>query len=190
MRIDLFTPIHKGLRRNLFETAIALGRTDFTSPPETAAAEKLVADCLGFLREHAEHEDRHVLLEIARLAPELAAEIAQEHPELERAAIAVDSLWPRFAPLGPEERQAMGAELQRRFQAMVAAQLRHMDREEREVNAVFWARLEDRDLGALSRRIVVSMPPARLRTWQQEVLLPAWSAPEIAAAAARTPSPI
>ena len=91
------------------------------SPHETAAAEKLVAECLGFLREHAEHEDRHVLPEIARLAPELAAAMAEEHPELERAAIAVDSLWPRLAPLGPEERQAMGGELQRRFQALVAA---------------------------------------------------------------------
>jgi hypothetical protein len=190
MPTDLFTPIHKGLRRSLFETAITLGRTDFTSPQETAAAEKLVAECLGFLREHAEHEDRHVLPEIARLAPELAASLREEHPELERAAIAIDSLWPRFAPLGPEERQAMGAELQRRFQALVAAQLRHMEREEREVNAVFWAKLPDRDIGALGRRIVVSIPPARLLHWQRQVLLPAWSAPEVAAAAARTPSPI
>ena len=83
----------------------------------------------------------------------------------------------------------MGAELQRRFQAMVAAQLRHMDREEREVNAVFWAKLPDRDIGAMSRRIVVDIPPARLLTWQQQVFLPAWNAREIAAAAARQPSP-
>ena len=81
-------------------------------------------------------------------------------------------------------------ELARRFQALVAMQLRHMDREEREVNAVFWAHLDDRDLGALTRRIVVSIPPARLIHWQQQVLMPAWSAPEIAAAAARQPSPI
>ena len=63
----------------------------------------------------------------------------------------------------------MGGELQRRFQALVAMQLRHMDREEREVNAVFWAHLEDRDIGALGRRIVVSIPPARLLHWQQQV---------------------
>lgn len=189
MRLDVFTPIHKGLRRQLFETAIALGRTDFASPAETTAAEKLVTDCLTYLREHAEHEDRHVVPEIARLAPELAATLVEEHPELERAAIAVDSLWPRFAALGPDERIAMGAELGRRFQALVAMQLRHMDREEREVNAVLWAHLDDRDIGALSRRIVVSIPPARLVHWQQEVLAPAWSAREIAAAAARQPSP-
>jgi len=190
MRLDVFTPIHKGLRRTLFETAIAIGRTDFASPAETEAAEKLVTDCLTYLREHAEHEDHHVIPEIARLAPALAATLAEEHPQLERAAIAIDSLWARFAPLGPEERLAMGGELARRFQALVAMQLRHMDREEREVNAVFWARVDDRDLAAMSRRIVVNIPPARLLTWQQDVLFPARSAPERAAAAARQPSPV
>ena len=51
------------------------------------------------------------------------------------------------------------------------------------------AHLDDRDLGAPTRRIVVSIPPARLLHWQQQVLVPAWSAPEIAAAAARQPHP-
>jgi len=190
MRLDLFTPIHKGLRRTLFETAIALGRTDFSSVDEIAAAETLVGECLTYLREHAEHEDRHVIPEIARLAPELAATMAEEHPQLERAAIEVDSLWPRFAPLGRDERVAMGGELARRFQALVAMQLRHMDREEREVNAVFWAGMHDGELAALNRRIVVSIPPARLLTWQSQVLLPALSAPERARMAAHQPSPI
>lgn len=188
MRLDLFTPIHKGLRRTLFETAIALGRTDFSSPDETAAAETLAGECLTYLREHAEHEDRHVVPEIARLAPELAATMAEEHPALERAAIAVDSLWPRFAPLGPDERLAMGAELARRFQALVAMQLRHMEREEREVNAVFWAGMADGELLALNSRIVGSIPPARLVNFLSRVLMPALSAPERAAVAARQPA--
>lgn len=55
---------------------------------------------------------------------------------------------------------------------------------------MLWARLQDGELAALSRRIVVDIPPARLLTWQQDVLFPAWSAPERAAAAARQPSPI
>ena len=131
-----------------------------------------------------------MLPEIAWLAPELAGAMAEEHPELERAAIAIDSLWPRFAFLAWDERLAMGAELARRFQALVAMQLRHMEREEREVNAVFWAGMEDRELAALNRRIVVSIPPARLLTWQSRVLMPALSAPERAAVAASQPSPI
>ena len=58
-RPDLITPIHKGLRRALFDTALALARTDFTAEAEVAAAQEAVATCFEYLREHAEHEDRH-----------------------------------------------------------------------------------------------------------------------------------
>ena len=191
MRTDLFTPIHKALRRNLFETAIALGRTDFTSPQETAAAEKLVAECLGFLREHADHEDRHVLPEIARLAPELAASMPG------RSTPSWSAPRSRSTVCGRASRPS-GRRNGRRW----AASSRAASRRWSPPSCVTWTARSarstrcsgrswtDRDIGALSRRIVVSIPPARLLHWQQQVLLPAWSAPEVAAAAARMPSPI
>ena len=189
MRFDLFTPIHKALRRSLFETAMNLGRTDFGSADETAAAERAVAECMHYLREHAEHEDRHVFPEVARLSPELGLIMASGHPELERAAIAIESLWPRLAALPPElvqldARRAMGAELTRRFHAFVADELRHMDREERELNTLFWARLSDAEIMAVSGRIIASIPPERMRTWIA-LMLPTMTGPEREAAAAR-----
>ena len=187
MRFDMFTPIHKALRRSLFDTALALGRTSFASADESAAAERLVADCMEFMREHAAHEDRQVLPEIARLAPELASIIRDGHPELERAAIAVESLWPRLAALpaaAAEERQALGGELTRRFHAFVADEIVHMDREERELNALLWGRLTDAEIMAISNRITTSIAPERMRTWG-ELLLPALSGPEREAMLAR-----
>ena len=52
-RLDTLTPIHKALRRLLFETAIQLARTDFGSTEESAAAEEALSRCFGFLREQA-----------------------------------------------------------------------------------------------------------------------------------------
>jgi len=89
-RLDSFTPIHKGMRRSLFETALLLARTDFGSPAETAAAEEATTTCLGYLREHAEHEDRHVIPRLAELDAALAAALEIDHPRLERAALAQD----------------------------------------------------------------------------------------------------
>lgn len=187
MRFDIFTPIHKALRRSLFDTALALGRTNFGSTDEVAAAERAVADCLGFMREHAEHEDRHALPEIARLDPGLAAILVNGHPELERGAIAVESLWPRLAALptaAAEERQTLGGELVRRFHNFVADEVLHMDREERELNALLWARLTDAEIMAISNRITTSIAPERMRTWG-ELLLPALNGPEREAMLAR-----
>lgn len=174
-RPDLFTPIHKALRRSLYLTAVDLGGTDFADAGAVARAHVAVDACLGFLREHAEHEDHHVLPRIAALAPALAEQLATEHPALERAAIEVDVLWPRLAMAtvsGPAEVvdhevtcHGLGAELARRFQALVAAQLRHMEREEREVNALFWAHLTDVQLGEMQQAILADIPAARAAEW-------------------------
>ncbi len=183
-RPDLLTPIHKGLRRSLFETALVVARTDFGDPTETAVAQAAVAACFEFLREHAEHEDRHTVPLVATLSPELAATLEAAHPHLERLAIGIDSLWPRLAPLDGAARAALGAELLRRFQTFVAEQLLHMDLEERQVLALLWANLSDRELGELGARITATIPPPRLAVWGA-LLGPALSAPERAAMAAR-----
>jgi len=129
-RFDMYTPIHKAVRRVMFETAIALARTDFNAADEVEEATRSVSACTLFLREHAEHEDREVVPLVARLDPELGATLEREHPELERMTIDVESLWPRLASLDvPVARGQMGAELLRRFQALVAAHLRHMERD-------------------------------------------------------------
>jgi len=179
-RVDPLTPIHKGIRRSLFETAMALGRTDFTVPQETAAAEQQVALCFGFLREHAEHEDRHTIPEVLQRDRALGETLELAHPRLERLAIEIDSLWPRFAALPAAGRAALGAELCRRFQGFVAEQLLHMDQEERQVVPLLQAAFSDEQLGAMSGRIVASSPPARMQEWGA-LLGPALSAPERAA---------
>lgn len=175
-RLDLFTSIHKGLRRSLFVTAMDLAGTDFSDAAAVARAHVAVDACLAFLREHAEHEDHHLVPRIAALAPELGEQLAAEHPALERAAIDVDSLWPRLAmtnvsgPAAVPNREvtchALGAELVRRFQTFVAAQLRHMEREEREVNALFWAHLTDAELAAMRQAVLADIPPARAEEWR------------------------
>jgi hypothetical protein len=186
-RLDPFTPIHKGLRRLMFEAGVELARADFADAAAVAAVEGAVSTCLRLLREHADLEDRHVLPLIERADPELAAAIALEHPSLERAAIAVDTLWPRFAALDGPARGELGDELVRRFNALVAEQLRHLDREERQVNAALWAALTDAEIGAASVAIVRELGPQRMAEWGA-VLAKSLNPAELAAVAARKAS--
>lgn len=183
-RLDTFTPIHKGLRRLMFEAAVELARTDFADTDATATAQRNVSTCLRLLREHADLEDRHVLPLVDRVAPDLADTLALEHPALDRAAIAVDTLWPRFAALDGPARVELGDELVRRFNALIAEQLRHLEREEREVNAALWAALPDADIGATSIAIVRELGPERMVEWAQ-VLAKSLNRPELAAIEAR-----
>jgi hypothetical protein len=185
-RADILTPIHKAIRRSLFETAMTLGRTDFSEPAEVAAAEQTVTISLDHLREHAEHEDRHVIPELVRIAPELAQTFSQEHPELERASIAVESLWPRINAQTGAERVSLGSELTRRFHALVAAAVLHMDREEREELPVLWEHFSDAELGQLSGRIAADIAPARMAEFGQ-LMFPALNGAERRAMQQRIP---
>ena len=187
-RVDLLTPIHKALRRSLFETAMTLARTDFAVPEETAAAGGQVAICFAFLREHAEHEDRHTVPEVLARNRALGEALELAHPRLERMAIEIDSLWPRFAPLADGARRALGSELIRRFQMFVAEQLLHMDQEERQVVPLLQAAFSDEQLGALGARIGASIPPARMQEWRV-LFAAALSAPERAAMGAKQGPP-
>jgi hypothetical protein len=168
-RVDLFTLVHKGVRRVLFDTAMELSRTDFAAADETERAGAAVRRCFGLLREHADHEDREIQPLITRFSPTVASVLRAEHVTLEKASIAVESLLPRLAAAALDERRAMGAELQRRFYLLVSDQLRHLDREEREANAVMWANLPDPALLQIRGRITAQIAPARLAEWYQLV---------------------
>jgi len=165
-RLDSFTPIHKGMRRSLFETALLLARTDFESHAETAAAEAATSTCLGYLREHADHEDRHVIPRLAEIAPELAAELEAAHPQLEHAALDIECMGQRLPGLPPAEREALGGEMLRRFHGLIADQIRHMEREERQANAAFWGAVDDGAMAAISKAIIATIEPARMDEWK------------------------
>ena len=176
-RVDLFTLVHKGIRRTLFDTLLALGRADLARDEDVAAARAAVARCFDFLREHAEHEDRHILPVLVRLAPGFAAALEAEHVALEKAAIDIESLFPRLAAAPAAQRPAMGRESFRRMTLLVADQLRHLEREEREGNATLWAYLPDAELAALRARIQSDIPAPRMAEWV-ELIAPALTSRE------------
>ena len=165
-RYDMFTPIHKGLRRTMFQTAMRLGRTDFGSLEDVAATQRELVQCMTYLRDHAEHEDRHVIPRLAEIAPELAAELEAAHPQLEHAALDIECMGQRLAALSPVERETLGGELLRRFHGLIADQIRHMEREERQANAAFWGAMDDGAMAAISKTIVSTIEPARMDEWK------------------------
>lgn len=176
-RPDNFNFIHKTIRAALFDTTLAVARTDFSEAPERGVALERVLSLLALLDEHAAHEGRLVFPELATLAPQLARELDAEHARMEalqreiRTCVERIATWPA-PPARPEPPR-----LHRLLVLLVADQLRHMDREETEANAVFWAHRTDAQLAELNGRVQASIPPQRM----QEVvrmMLPALSPPE------------
>jgi hypothetical protein len=179
-RVDVYRTVHKGIRATLFETAAAVGRTEFSDAQEAAAVATAVRRMLGFLDEHAEHEDAVLLPELARISPELFAEIEADHARTDGLQRELEGFVGRLEGANEAERVALGARLHDRVPKLVAEHLRHMGREETEVNRALWANLTDAELDALHQRVVGAIPPARMAEWL-ELFLPAVTRSERAA---------
>lgn len=171
-RVDLYGSVHKGLRALLYRTGMLVARTDFGRADECAATAAALGELLGFLDEHAEHEDDAILPELARLAPGLHAELAAEHVRVHGMQADLAGLVARLEGASSAERAALGRRLHERMAHLTAAHLVHMDREEVQANRVLWAHLDDDALRALEGRIVGSIPGPRMQQWM-ELMLPA-----------------
>jgi hypothetical protein len=173
-RVDLFTTIHKGLRAALFAAAQRVARADFARAADAAA----VADAIGRLAEllddHARHETREVLPDLARVAPELAADLAADHARLRGQEQQLRRLGARLDGAADAERCSLGRRLHDRFGPLIADHLRLMEREEVAAQRVLWAHRSDAELAAIGRNFVASLSPARLAAWL-EVVAPAVS---------------
>lgn len=164
-RIDLFGPVHKGIRTLLSEAGTRLGRTDFADEAGAATAAEVVHRLLGMLEEHAAHEDRWFMPELARLAPELHAALAADHARTEGLAREAGQLAARLAGASAAERAALGKRLHDRIWGLAAEHLRHMEREEAEAMRVLHAHFDDAALGAIHRALLESIPPPRRGEW-------------------------
>jgi len=81
---DLYRDIHKAIRSELFSVTEEAGRTDPSDRVGRQALFGHVADVMGLLVEHAEHEDGAIGPVLDRELPDLQARIVDDHEALER----------------------------------------------------------------------------------------------------------
>jgi hypothetical protein len=160
-RPNYFNNIHKAVRSALFETSLQVARTDFGEAEEAAAAARSVIELMDFLDQHAGHEDHFVFPELASFAPALAATLDAEHVRMEGLQSEIRALAHRAHGPSRKDRQEAGPRLARALSLLVADQLRHMDREETEANAVALAHRTDAEMAQIQGRIQASIPPEK-----------------------------
>lgn len=176
-RIDLYATVHKGVRAALVNAATLAARTDFAEAVEASVAAEAARFLVRHLEAHAAHEDREVLPALARVAPELHADLQADHARTDGLAHEVLATADRVEACPATERPSVGRRLHDQLWQLTAEHIRHMEREETQAMRALWAHYTDEELLAIHQRIVASIPPAALAEWGT-VLLPALSLPE------------
>lgn len=149
---DIFTNVHKGIRRALFEACLAIGRAS-EGGQESAEARRLLQEALRFVRHHGENEDMLLLPLLQRRAPEIAARMEEAHHRIDGA----------LALLEARTAEAPVHELYLQAGAFVALYLDHMREEEQELESKIRAALDVDALAAFGRGSVERTAPADQR---------------------------
>jgi hypothetical protein len=146
---DLFTNVHKGIRRALFAACVALGRAAGDTDRETAAR-ALLGEALRFVAHHGDNEDLLLLSLLRERAPHVFAAITTAHSALDdaRAALAMQQATPA---------------LYLSACAFTSRYLAHMDEEERVWEPAIRAVLSVEEIATFGRRAVERTAPADQR---------------------------
>ena len=156
MRDDLFTHIHKALRKGLFDLSVATGSTDWTVPAEVAALAEQWRPLVDLLRSHTVHEDKHILRILDAHVPDATEAATSEHRDLDDL---LDDLDARFEAACAAPSAALGLELYRDLNRFIAAYLPHLHEEESTLMPLVWAECTDDEIAATRAAFMAELTP-------------------------------
>lgn len=172
-RFDMYTLVHKGQRKKLFELTVAVGQLAAT---DRAAREAFVTDLattLDAIGEHARAEEEFFGPLYREAAAATGSHLAGEHASLD-STIAALRIGARAAVDDPTA--ASDLALYRSLASFTGQYLAHIDAEELSMPDL-WARFDDATLARTQGMLVASHPPATVQ-FNLKNMLPAGSPAE------------
>lgn len=167
---DIYRDIHKGIRRELFSLVVDTGRIDPCNGLARVGVADRVQRTVQLLLEHAEHEDGAIQPVLEQHTPAFAAQIADDHHELDERMNHLLGLAEEAR--GTRDRRGAVHELYLELASFTSAYLGHIDLEERQVAQALDEAVGVEGLMAIHGAIVGGMPPEQLSAGLA-VMLPA-----------------
>ena len=176
-RADLYTEVHKGLRRALTSLLNDAGRLDVTDPKAVVNFNEELGFLTGLLSEHAENEDTYVQPLLVPAETDLAATIEAAHQELETEINAVMEAYQQLGETDEEQAPSAGKSAYYKLSAFIGRYLVHMSTEELEVMPYLQGRLTDPELMDITNQLRGSIPPPRMADYLK-LMIPAMNIQE------------
>jgi hemerythrin-like domain-containing protein len=168
-RVDLFTSIHKALRAIIYDTGPGVQVFDAGGPERAAVLERLERT-LGMLEEHHELEERAVFPHVRRFEPEMVTQLEAQHEEVRRRLGTTGNALAVVRGAGIDDGQAAAAQLNRRFNDLVAYYLTHLAYEEDTALPATQRHFSDDELQAMQAEILGAITPDRYADWMKWML--------------------
>jgi hypothetical protein len=174
-RMDLYTGIHKALRRYMADTLSELGRVNVDDDHDCHQVAARVQGLLQQLRAHLQHENDFVHTAIEARRPGATRRPSEDHQMHIDAIANLEDETRAMVASNPAQRAVQALRLYRHLAVFVAHNLEHMQLEETENNAALWALYSDAELAALHGQLLASLSAdemARTLHWMALSLTP------------------
>lgn len=171
-RVDLYGPIHKGLR---WASARLLTRMGSSSMADAAEQDAILEDLetlLDLFAKHVAHEEAHLHPALEAHRPGATVAVAEAHVEHERASAELRLLASSLRIASPDTRSAVRRALYLRWSAFFAEQLTHMLDEEETIQPLLDEVFDEDELAAIHARLIASITPDEMLATLR-VILPA-----------------
>lgn len=159
---DLYRDIHKGIRAELFALTSTAGNLDPQDDRGRAALAAHLAEITEVLTTHAEHEDHFVDPALCEVAPDLAAQVAADHEQLDAAFAVAAQLGAAVVGAETQDRRGQLQLLHLQLSGFTSAYLRHQLLEERVIMPLLADALGPEAVLGIHGAIVSSIPPAEM----------------------------
>lgn len=179
-RVDILTPVHKGIRSMIYKLGTEIQTADFTDEDSTKALVARLEHNLSvatsrcilcLLHEHGENEDDHLFPKVRAFEPGLVEMLIQEHREVGHKLVGLSKICAELiATKDPYQRIEIGMKLNRSANELFAYYITHMNKEEVTILPATWQHLTDEQLLAIRAISEANMPPEKYAEWMRWVL--------------------
>lgn len=191
-RFDLYTGIHKALRRFMCDTLTCIAALDAGDDAEVAAGMAQLRELVDFCESHLQHENEFVHRAMEARRPGSSNDAAADHGHHAHAFTRLRLLAEATEQNRGAARAIVLAQLQRYLGVFVGENFIHMNMEETEHHAVLWATHTDAELDALHQALLASLTPREMASslrWMIPAFSPSERAGLLAGMRAHAPAP-
>ena len=179
-RVDILTPIHKGIRSMIYKLGGEIQTADFTDEDATKALVARLEHNLSvatsrcilcLLHEHGGNEDDHFFPKFRVFEPGTVEMLIQEHREIGHKLVGLSKICAELiATKDPYQRIEIGMKLNRSADELFAYYMTHMNKEEVTILPATWKHLTDEQILEIREIVEKNIPPERYGEWMRWVL--------------------
>lgn len=158
-RPDIYSKVHKGLRKALFDLSYAAGNTDYHIDESIISLAKQFNEVIKFLEEHIRNEKLYQLPLLESKLPGATNHDNHEHDLIEKKLKILKRSFNNLISAVNHERKLKGEVYYHLLNEFVADYLNHMGEEEIGTAKLFYEHCTDGEIISSFKKILANTPP-------------------------------